>query len=658
MPDWSYQTLFRPVLFKLPALLARDITLKSFGLLGKLPLGSFVIRTMGHMEMSPVLNSQLREVTIKYPVGLSGVVDPHGVATKSLAQIGFGFIEVGPVTTEEIKCTRPILRDVKREAIIYPNPYVNDGIEKIAERVKKRSNNLNPLMFRLCPTIGLSPQDSAEEVIRMMHLFGENATGFYLDCLDLGLSLEESITLAERVMSFVRNERIEKSVFLYIPLDYSSFDLEEIFSFLSSKQHLNLDGFVVGDTLKTNAGYEVGYEGKKYSIEKVERIREFSKDNHRIIASAGVHQPQDALDLLEAGADYVQLHSGLVYSGPGLPKRVNEAILYKRLCEIESLTNPATKSTAESSFWRDWGWMCLLGVGMVIGGILAWIIAVSTVLLPYDEAYLGMTRVSLQELNPNLLSFMSHDRVTLAGTMISIGVIYFFLGRFGLRYELHWSKTALMTSGIVGFSSFFLYLGFGYFDPLHATVAAILLPMFVLSMRNKGDKTVKGQPNLTNDRNWYLAQWGQLMFVMLGFTLAIGGLTISVIGITSVFVHEDLLYLQTTAEELNEINKQLISLIAHDRAGFGGALFSNAVALLATALWGVQQGKSWLWWMFLFGGLPGFVAGFWVHWDIGYTDVVHLVPAYFAFMLYVAGLILLYPYLMTPMNGSSKKADG
>ena len=50
MPDWSYQTLFRPVLFRLPARLSRALTLKSIGLLSRLPSGSFVIRTLGHME--------------------------------------------------------------------------------------------------------------------------------------------------------------------------------------------------------------------------------------------------------------------------------------------------------------------------------------------------------------------------------------------------------------------------------------------------------------------------------------------------------------------------------------------------------------------------------------------------------------------------------
>jgi len=34
-----------------------------------------------------------------------------------------------------------------------------------------------------------------------------------------------------------------------------------------------------------------------------------------------------------------------------------------------------------------------------------------------------------------------------------------------------------------------------------------------------------------------------------------------------------------------------------------------------------------------------------VHYEIGYTDFIHLLPAWFAFALYVAGLILLYPYM-------------
>ena len=120
---------------------------------------------------------------------------------------------------------------------------------------------------------------------------------------------------------------------------------------------------------------------------------------------------------------------------------------------------------------------------MMIGGVLAWLIAATSVLLPYDETFLGVSRSVINHFNGHIIHFMSHDRITLAGTMISIGIFYYQLARHGLRCGLHWARTAVMTSCAVGFSSFFLYLGYGYFDPLHAAAAAVLLPMLLLTLR-------------------------------------------------------------------------------------------------------------------------------------------------------------------------------
>lgn len=102
MPDWSYRTLFQPLLHRLPSTLARDLTLHAIGLLSKLPSGTLVIKTLGHMESSRLLKRQYYGLKMKYPVGLSGRVDPHGVAQKAIAQFGFGFIEIGPVTVESV----------------------------------------------------------------------------------------------------------------------------------------------------------------------------------------------------------------------------------------------------------------------------------------------------------------------------------------------------------------------------------------------------------------------------------------------------------------------------------------------------------------------------------------------------------------------------
>ncbi|PTM54641.1 hypothetical protein [Desmospora activa] len=102
-------------------------------------------------------------------------------------------------------------------------------------------------------------------------------------------------------------------------------------------------------------------------------------------------------------------------------------------------------------------------------------------------------------------------------------------------------------------------------------------------------------------------------------------------------------HLAAVAAVSREMHKPLI---AHDRAGFGGTLLATGIVFLLTALWGIRQGERWVWWALFLSGLPGFVAGIGVHFDVGYIDHFHLLPAYIALGLYVAGLVLTYPYLM------------
>ena len=95
-----------------------------------------------------------------------------------------------------------------------------------------------------------------------------------------------------------------------------------------------------------------------------------------------------------------------------------------------------------------------MGVGMLIGGLLAFVIA-ATKVVPYDESFLGMTRDELPSINPRLLDFMAHDRITLAGLMIAVGVLYIGLSLFGARQGLHWARQSVLVSAVTGFLTFF-----------------------------------------------------------------------------------------------------------------------------------------------------------------------------------------------------------
>jgi dihydroorotate dehydrogenase len=151
--------------------------------------------------------------------------------------------------------------------------------------------------------------------------------------------------------------------------------------------------------------------------------------------------------------------------------------------------------------------------------------------------------------------------------------------------------------------------------------------------------------NVYNSRAWYSALFGQLWFVGIGFGLILAGITICRVGTTSVFVPDDLMFMHTTAHQLLGHNDHLLPTIAHDRAGFGGSLFTAGIAVLLTALHGFRQGEGWVWWMLLVSGLPGFVSTLAIHFAIGYTSLFHLLPAYIACVMFVAGLSLSYRYL-------------
>src|ERR1051326_1468867 len=121
-----------------------------------------------------------------------------------------------------------------------------------------------------------------------------------------------------------------------------------------------------------------------------------------------------------------------------------------------------------------WLGITMLGAGMVLGAILVGLVGLTCVVLPYDQAYVGLTLMKLVMVNPELLPFMAHDRVTLAGVMLSLGVLYGQLAFDAIRQGEVWAMRAVIASGGVGFASLFLFLGFGYFDPLHALVTIIL----------------------------------------------------------------------------------------------------------------------------------------------------------------------------------------
>jgi hypothetical protein len=93
-------------------------------------------------------------------------------------------------------------------------------------------------------------------------------------------------------------------------------------------------------------------------------------------------------------------------------------------------------------------------------------------------------------------------------------------------------------------------------------------------------------------------------------------------------------------DELHALNPRLVPLIAHDRAGFGGAVCSCGIALFFCVRCG--EPSRGLWRALALAGLAGFGPAIAVHPAVGYADPVHLAPAVVGAVLYFLGLLLTY----------------
>ncbi len=674
MPDWSYRPFFRPLLFRLPPVTARSLTLNMFGTLGKLPLGPQLINFMGDMQPPATLRRTVAGLDFLSPIGLGAGLEGQVKALAGLERLGFGFIEIGPVTLEPVTSSEKIQRLPEEEAICYSELPVNQGLAQISLQLghfARLARHHLELGIRLGYRPGATALEATQERLKLVNELASKTNFFTLEYQSESLtgswSLAEWTDHLRAVMGRIKEISPACPLFVVIP---PNMDFEESDRLLAPALVVGLAGvFVSGGitrTLETH-GRLVGKPTRKPALDLVKHLRAKWGQEFVIIGSGGILSPKNALDFLKSGADLIVLHSGLIYNGPGLAKRCNEAI-----CYYMTAPNPPLQSVekAITGLWQKWSsipawfYAFLFGIGVIFSGLLAWLVGATLVILPYDEHYLGLMRSDLTLINSQLLHFLSHDRISLAGTMISGGLFFALLALKGIRFGKAWARRAFIITGAFGFAGFFLFLGFGYFDELHALQCLALLPFYILGSlktggMNRAANISNTPPNLTNDRRWVVGLWGQFLFVILGFGLLLAGTTISFLGGTIVFVPEDLAFMQTVASALRSSNAGLVPLIAHDRAGFGGALFANGLAVLFLALWGYRQGSRWLWWTFLVAGTIAFTATLSIHILVGYTDLFHLAPVYLGIVIYVIGLSMSYPYLNShPYKVKEKRIHG
>jgi hypothetical protein len=293
-------------------------------------------------------------------------------------------------------------------------------------------------------------------------------------------------------------------------------------------------------------------------------------------------------------------------------------------------------------------------LSLMFAGGFALFLSASRQFLPQDLAFLRMTPEELCGVSGcRVVDFMIHDRVAFGGSLIAVGLFYLWLTAFPLSRGEGWAWWTLVGSGGLGFAGFLTYLGYGYLDTWHGVGTLLLAPLFALgAWRTRAllrtDRRLLDLVRAPTPWHGWEGRSGVGRSLMLAAALgmAASGAVIMFVGVTRVFVPQDLTFMQTTRDALDAVNPRLVPLLAHDRAGFGGAVFTTGLTA-ALCLWFGAPSRS-LRQTLLLTWAAASLTAVGIHLIVGYTDLVHLAPAAIGAAVFLLGLLIAYP----TMNGA------
>jgi dihydroorotate dehydrogenase len=347
-----YRLLIRPILFLFPPETIHHILIAFLRIVFKIPGLLPLIRSFYHIKHQS-LETKFLGLTFSNPVGLAAGFDKNASVYREFHAFGFSFIEIGTVTPlGQSGNKKPRSFRLKSDrGLINRMGFNNLGAKAAAVRLARK----RPKGLILGGNIGkntLTPNEQAEydyEAVFNAIYDGVDYFVVNVSCPNISdlRKLQDQDSLEKimgRIMELRDQKDKKKPVLLKISPDLNEQQLDET---LEIVDRLNIDGIVATNTtvgregLKTPAGkiLAIGNGGMSgapitaRSLEVVRYIYQKSDGKLPIIAVGGIMTIQDALNMLDAGATLIQIYTGFIYEGPGLAKRINRAILKRRLDE-------------------------------------------------------------------------------------------------------------------------------------------------------------------------------------------------------------------------------------------------------------------------------------------------------------------------------------
>ena len=329
----GYEVFVRPLLFSLDPETAHHLTIK---LLGRASHFDVALRAL--MLVQPTSKPiNLFGLTFPNPIGLAAGLDKNGVALSAWAALGFGFIEIGTVTAKaQPGNPKPrIFRLPEQQALINRLGFNNDGADAIAHRLSALRESGRWPAVPVGINIGKSkvtPLEAATEdylySFRMLRDFADYITLNISSPNTPGLrELQEPEKLSE-LLSAIGNEAgtAPKPLVVKISPDLSGAELKAI---LAVCEENGVSGIIATNTTLDHSSIAPqvdqagGLSGAPLRDKSTALVREIAaRSRIPVIASGGICDAESAREKFQAGAQLIQLYTGLVYRGPQLLREI------------------------------------------------------------------------------------------------------------------------------------------------------------------------------------------------------------------------------------------------------------------------------------------------------------------------------------------------
>lgn len=325
----------QPLLFKLEPERAHHLALQSAKFAYKLGLSRFYSKPRAQPQT-------LMGLTFPNRIGLSAGFDRNAEYIDALAALGFGFIEVGTIVPKpQHGNPKPrIFRLVKEAALLNRVGFASKGLDYALNQLKQAEYK-----GILGINIGKNKDTPNEKAINDYLLCFRSLWPF-ASYITINISSPNTQGLRdllkkEALLPLLRALKEEQSAIhsrekKYVPLlvkispDLSPSQLEDLATSLLQEK---IDGVISANTTvhrdailnSVYAKENGGLSGRPLSIRNADliaRLRYLLGPLVPIIASGGIMDETDAARALEAGANLLQLYTGLIYAGPGLIKRL------------------------------------------------------------------------------------------------------------------------------------------------------------------------------------------------------------------------------------------------------------------------------------------------------------------------------------------------